>query len=500
MAVFLYSVSAARQFAIIQFGLLLGIVITDIWDLPVFLCTAGILLTITLLVLFLRHNRTVLGLVSLALVFGILRTHGTRVEQRHDPLLLRSGQTVELTGVVAEEVDRRLDGQKLTLNVTRVTEGKTSVAVSAKTLISASLYPEYRYNERLTVRCLLSQPGVINGFRYDAYLALSKIYSVCRNPVILTVTSPRALNIIGHVLHGKQWMLNQFAALLPEPYSSLLAAMLIGARRGLPDDLLQAFQRAGITHIIALSGFNITILASAVTSAALAVGIRRDTAFWLALAVLALFVVGTGAPSSVVRASIMGVLVLLARRLGRPSGILYTLLFAGTSMAAVNPRIVLHDVGFQLSFLATLGLVLFSTPIEERLLLVPATFGIRQILAATFAATTGTLPVMLVAFGRLSLISPVVNILVLPLVPIIMLLGFLAITLPLIGPFFASAAWLLLTWMMVVATFFGSFRYASVPFSTAVIPTLLGMLSALTAFTATRYVMRQFHRLAVQCE
>ncbi len=491
---------SARQFATIQLSFLLGIVIADVWNVPAFLFVVGVSLTIVLLTLLPRQHRFVVGMIPLALVFGILRIQSAHVEQRHDPLLLRSGQTVVLTGVVAEEVDRRLDSQKLTLNVTNVTEGKTSVAVSAKTLISESLYPERHYGERLTVRCLLTQPGTIDGFRYDEYLALSKIYSVCRNPAVLTVTPPHSLDVLGIVLRGKQWMLDRFAALLPEPHSALLAAMLIGARRGLPDDLLLAFQRAGITHIIALSGFNITILASAVFSVALAVGIRRNTAFWFVLAMLALFVVGTGASSSVVRASIMGVLVLLARRLGRSSSILYALLAAGTVMAIMNPRVVLHDVGFQLSFLATLGLVLFSGTIEGRLSLVPTALGIRQILAATFAATAGTLPVMLFAFGRLSLISPVVNILVLPLVPLVMLLGFLAIAFPFVGILFASAAWLLLTWMMAVATMLGSLRFASVPFSTTIVPALLGTFLMLMAIVGVRFVVRQFHILVQQCE
>lgn len=492
--------SSARQFAIIQLNFLLGIVIADVWIVPVLLSIVGASLTVALLIFLPRRHRLVVGLVPLAIVFGMLRIQNAHTEQRHDPLFLRAGKTVVLNGVVKQEVDRRLDGQKLTLRVSAVVENNIPTPVSAKTLVSENLYPERHYGERLTVRCLLSQPGVIDGFRYDEYLALSKIYSVCRNPAILNVTPAHSLDPLGMVLRGKQWMLNRFAGLLPEPHSSLIAAMLVGARRGLPDDLLLAFQRAGITHIIALSGFNITILASAVFSFTLAIGLRRKTAFWIVLAVLALFVIGTGAPSSVVRASIMGFLVLLARRLGRSSNIVYALLFAGTTMAAVSPRVVLHDVGFQLSFLATLGLVLFSGTIEDRLPFVPDALGIRQILAATFAATAGTLPVMLVAFGRLSLISPLVNILILPLVPLIMLLGFLAAALPFVGILFASAAWILLTWMMAVATTLGSLHFASVPFSAAIVPALLGTLLMLTMVAGLRYIVRQFQILAQQCE
>lgn len=206
------------------------------------------------------------------------------------------------------------------------------------------------------------------------------------------------------------------------PQSSLLSGILLGAQRDMPTDLRQAFRLTGTSHIIALSGFNVTIIVAVVT-AWLGRLLGRKPSVWPSLLFVVLFVVMTGASASVVRAAIMAAAVQLALLSGRPVAMDRLLAYTFVAMVAVKPTLFLHDLGFQLSFLATIGLVYASPRIAERLGWVPAWGGLRENLATTLAAMCLTEPLLLATFGRLSLIAPLVNILVLPLVPLAMAAG-----------------------------------------------------------------------------
>ncbi|MEK7576624.1 MAG: ComEC/Rec2 family competence protein [Patescibacteria group bacterium] len=204
---------------------------------------------------------------------------------------------------------------------------------------------------------------------------------------------------------------------LPEPHASYIAGVLVGVRATIPYDLREAFRRTGTSHILALSGYNVTILARALES------IFAST--WLAAFVIFLFVLATGAASSLVRAAIMGMIVLLAKSNKRDYSAPHALAVAVFLMLAADPTILFGDIGFQLSVAATLGLIYFECPIGARLMFVPKTLRFRDALASTLAAEAATLPIILWYFGFFSLFAPIVNMLVLPTIPAVMLTGFL---------------------------------------------------------------------------
>lgn len=216
-------------------------------------------------------------------------------------------------------------------------------------------------------------------------------------------------------------------SLLPEPESSFLLGLLIGERRGLPPELVESFRRTGTSHILAVSGYNVSKLVDIffIIFACAAVPRRRAAAL-VALSLL-VFAAVVGGGASVVRAVIMGCVSLLAVGLGRRYHGQGALLAAAAAMLAADPLILRHDVGFQLSFAAVWGLHALGGPLTERLTFVPETLGLRRTLAETLAATLMTMPVVLQAFGRLPLAGPLVNLLILPLIPWAMFAGALAV-------------------------------------------------------------------------
>ena len=239
----------------------------------------------------------------------------------------------------------------------------------------------------------------------------------------------------------------------------------MGARRGIPEYLLEAFARTGTTHIIAISGSNITIIAAVIIGFMQFLGVSRRRAFWWISGGIAVFVIMTGATASVVRAGIMGVFVLLARQLGRPSRATNALVFTAFVMLLVNPKILVFDAGFQLSFLATVGLVYINPMMQKFTERMPVLFGIKEALVTTLSAMVTTTPLILYQFGRLSVVAPLANILIIPAIPPTMALGFAAgmagMLSQTLGSILAWPAWLLLEYMIRVAEGLSSLRFAA---------------------------------------
>ncbi len=436
--------SPAQRFLLLEVAFLAGVAFSNVPVMHTMAIT--IVLACFSLALLWWRPRSIAALGVFALLIGIIRP----MFAGSLPSLLRyADTTVRFSGIVAEEVDRRLDQQKLVVTVHRVEKERQRVPASGRILVSTGLFPEYAYGDELNVRCRLERPEVIDSFAYDRYLALSNIFTLCRRPHISVVSPGHGLAVVRVLLKAKEWLLTSISERFGEPQASLLGGLLVGARRGIPSGILSAFQRTGLTHIIALSGFNITILAAATFAFAIRLGLHRRHAFWAVLIVLVAFLVLTGAPSSVLRACVMGMTMLLARRLGRPGNIWYALVFAATAMVAVNPSILIDDVGFQLSFLATLGLVVLSGRMEPVIRFLPSRFGIREAAGAALAATAFTLPLTMTKFGFVSFVAPVANIFVVPFIPVTMLAGFLSV-LPVVSVFAVPAASILLTWIVWV--------------------------------------------------
>jgi len=335
-----------------------------------------------------------------------------------------------------------------------------------KVLIKVRSYDnDFQYGDKILFSGKFDQPPKFEKFDYQAYLAKENIYSVIYYPEIKILARHQAFWLKALLYNLKISFQKQIDKIFPESESSFLDGLLLGEKKTMDKNLQLALQRSGTTHLIALSGYNITIITSAVYFFLISLGIARPKTFWVVIGFLFLFIILTGASSSVVRAGIMGALLVLSNKLGKRYETRNALFFAALIMILFNPKILRFDFGFQLSFAATLGLVYLS-PFFNRLLRVDNDFlfNWRGILATTLSAQTMVLPLLILRFGYLPLISPIANICIIMFIPITMLMGFLAILISFLnlwlGYLIGFLGYLLLHFEILMINFFGKLRFA----------------------------------------
>ncbi|HRY62576.1 MAG TPA: ComEC/Rec2 family competence protein [Candidatus Paceibacterota bacterium] len=239
----------------------------------------------------------------------------------------------------------------------------------------------------------------------------------------------------------------------------------MGAKDSLGKEWLDKFKIAGLSHIIVLSGYNLTIIADSVMKVVSRFSTGILPSVFGAISVV-LFTIMTGAGASTVRAAIMALIILLAKTTGRVYEASSALIVAGVLMIIENPRVLVFDMSFQLSFLATLGLLYVSPLVKERLKFVTEKLGLREMLSATIGAQIATSPLIIYKMGTFSLVALPANILVVLLIPITMFFGFLAAIVGFINYYiaipFAAVAWLLLSYILSVVDIFSSLPFATI--------------------------------------
>ncbi len=443
-------------------------------------------------IIFWRHrSATFICFSSIWFILGSLRVLFSIPSMTPDQLNFYWGKKVTVTGIISTEPDRRLDGVYYVFTGNQLIS-PSKQDITGRLLLKTRLYPAYTYGQAVSVACALESPEsqVLDDFRYDKYLERQGVWSVCPNPVITPLESnhpePLSIKLFKPVFALKNTIAARLERLWPEPASSFLAGVLYGARSGLPQKLSDNFSKTGVSHIIAVSGFNITIIATTLVWLGVILGLYRRQAAGAAALTIILFVFFTGASASVVRAGSMGLLVLLAEYLGRKSRIGNVLVFTAAFMVLLNPYVLLWDAGFQLSFLATIGLVYISPLLKKRgdawfnqrtslttfennianKIGVRLYKAVSEPLYTTLSAITITLPLILFQFGRLSLVAPVVNILILWIIPWLMLGSFISLILSFIwfplGLALAFVTHLGVRYVLFVVTWFADQPFAAV--------------------------------------
>ncbi len=360
-----------------------------------------------------------------------------------------------VTGVLVEPPDVRDTYQNLRLKAESIDTGNQQLLpVSGLFLARLPVDETYQYGDRLRLRGYLATPAETEEFSYRDYLARHGIYSTLSRAEATRLPGRGGNAFFNAVYTLKGRALENIYRIFPDPEASLLAGILLGADNGLSPGLQQAFKDTGTAHIIAISGFNIAIIAGLFFLLfSRLFGQRRGAV--AAVLGIAVYTVLVGADASVLRAAIMGGFSLFARQVGRRQTGLSTLTVTGAIMAFLNP-LVLGDVGFQLSFGATLGLILYAQPLQDwftGLLSRHMPAGTAQKIAGpageyflfTLAAQLTTLPIMAYHFQRISLVSLIANPFILPFQPPVMILGGLALLFSLIflplGQITAWIAW-----------------------------------------------------------
>ncbi|MFB6226586.1 MAG: ComEC/Rec2 family competence protein, partial [Candidatus Paceibacteria bacterium] len=458
--------SKSKTFLAFCFCFLFGVAIASITiehRLQFFYFYTGIVVLIPLLILYWDDKWLRFFILSLLLVFlGFFRFSFGFPPENHVSKF--NGDNVELTAVVADEPERGLKRAEYIVEAKQV----KNKPISGKVLVRTKLYPKYKYGDKLKVKCKLEQPEPFKGFRYDMYLANFDVFSICRYAKIEYLDSGHGNFLMSSIFSAKRSAAKKVNKLWHEPYSSFMAGMLYGYRSGL-GELEERFNKAGITHIIAISGFHVTVVSLILMSLCIYFYIPRDKAFWLVTSGIVLYMVFTGMSASVVRAGIMGSLVLLAEKMGRNSAVLNVLAFTAVVMVFFNPFVLIWNGAFQLSFLATIGLIYLVDKLKEVFAFVPDFLQMREALTATLAAIIMTMPLVLYMFGRVSVVAPLTNVLVIGLVPGLIILGFSAVVISFIYmPLAELLSWVGrfgLEYITKVVKFLTSFSFAAIEFT-----------------------------------
>jgi competence protein ComEC len=372
----------------------------------------------------------IVGFCLFFIILGVLRMQISEFNIANDSLsALNDKGKITAEGIIIAEPDVRDTFQKIKVKV----NGST-------VLVTTKRYPEYNYLDKINLSGKLETPSVTDEFNYKNYLMKDHIYSVMNFPKIVLISEKHEYNILSFlyekILSLKQKIRISIKSNFSPPQSSILEGTILGDNGAMSNELKNKLNITGLRHIIAVSGTHVVILSAIILSFLLFLGLSRGQAFYAAVIFVCFYIILTGLPPSGIRAGAMGGLYLLARKMGRQSMGLRVITMACAVMVFVNPLYLLYDVGFQLSFLAVLGLI-YLDPLIKLFF----KFGAKKIfnfdikgksgnligmISTTLAAQVFTLPIMIFNFGNISYVSPITNLLISPVVSFLMVFGFLA--------------------------------------------------------------------------
>lgn len=338
--------------------------------------------------------------------------------------------------------------------------------ITGAALVTMPRWQQWQYGDRLQLIGAPSTPKVFADFSYKDYLARQGIQSVIYFPTgVQKVGEKRGTGFRLWLINFRGKARSSIFASMPQPEAGLLEGILLGLDNDMPPSLKQAYRDTGTAHIIAISGFNMTLIATLLITAMS----RMFRRYWGVLAAILIIVIYTlfvNGSSGVVRAAIMASTAAIAHLFGRRQSGINALFLTAALICLVNPLLI-GEVSFQLSFMAVLGLVVFGQPLQNGFLKLSEKWlgeekasrlstPVSEYFLFTLAAQLTTLPVIAIQFRRLSLVSLLANPMVLPVQPIILEAGMVTtlagLIHPLIGKFAAMFAWPLLAYTNFVVS------------------------------------------------
>jgi competence protein ComEC len=360
-------------------------------------------------------------IVILVLIASILIRFWFAFHNDRDLVIKKySGRSIEISGFVFDEPQIKDFNQSFTFKTNKI--GPDLVEIYIK--VSADRYVNYNYGQSLILSGKINSPRnfASNGgrtFDYINYLLKDGIYFEMKKPVIKIVEGNNGNFISENLFKLKKEFLENIKKVLGEPHAALAGGLIVGEKSALGKDLIDDFRKAGLIHIVVLSGYNITIVADSIRR--ILAFLPRNIGLGLGGIGIIAFGVLVGGGATVVRSCIMAIIALISVILRKDYNVTKALFIAAALMLIQNPLILIYDPSFQLSFLATFGLILLSPPIEKRLGFITEKFGFKGLFASTLATQIFVSPYLLYMMGQLSIIGIIVNILVLPIIPITML-------------------------------------------------------------------------------
>ncbi len=393
---------------------------------------------------------------------GVARMEWAVIPAPPSTLQASLGEKVTRKGIVVTEPEVTAKSTRLIVLVE-----------SERVLVSTDRYATVAYGDEINFSGTVKVPEAFETefsrtFDYSGYLAVRDIFYTVSFATIEVTASGKGNRLIATLIHVKQQFLEQIQLVIPEPAAGLGAGLLLGVKSSLGDEIEEAFRATGIIHIVVLSGANIMlIVVFLMYTLAFVVSVRTRAV--IGIASIVLFALMVGFSATVVRASIMAVLIMIALLLGRRYAVMRSLFCAGIVMLFFNPLLLVYDIGFQLSFFATLGLVMVAPQFETMMEGVSSKFKLKEYFLATLSTQIAILPLLLYHIGQFSVVALLVNMVVLPMVPVAMLATFLTGIIGFISPAAASVAAVIATvtlnYIIIIAT-----KVAALPFAAFVVP------------------------------
>ncbi len=414
------------------------------------------------------------GIALVALMLGGLRQ--SLMPQTSD-VAQYNGNNGTIEGVVIAEPDIRDDRTQLQVAVESIFTNSDTFATDGQILVETFILTDVKYGDRIRATGSLITPAEWDTFSYADYLGRQGVFTIMPYAGVNVIESGYGHPILIALLDLKHVVQHQIALALPEPQAGLLMGILLGNERGISPELADDFSRVGAAHIIAISGFNMVIVSAIVMHFFEAIFKERK---WLAvlagILVISIYTIFVGANLAVIRAAFMSALLVIAPLFKRKTYVPASLALVTLVMSFFTPS-VLQDVGFQLSFLAVLGLALFADPLSNRFReFLESHFPIahanmihvflNEPLIISLAAQITTLPLIVLYFGRLSLMSIPVNVLIVPVQSILLIVAMLAVGVSLIVPTFGTVLYwidmVFLSWSIGIVRTFAQLDFADV--------------------------------------
>ena len=343
-----------------------------------------------------------------------------------DPIIFGSGQ-VFITGYIDDYKEERISTDRYRIKITEF--NGVTVTEKSRLLVVVSPYEkDLEYGTYVNLTGTIENPKDFitdtgKSFDYDSYLALSNIYGIMRDPEIEIMDKKGGNSLMKTLFSIRKKFSTTLNNLLNEDSAILSRGVLLGEKSGITNDLRNNLAKTSTSHIIALSGYNITIVSEIIMQVTQGLSMVLRTV--LGASGILLFVMLAGGGSSAIRAMIMAFILLYARNRGKSYNALWALTIAFTILTTISPRALRYDQGLHLSFLATFGLIVFQTYFASFFIRKHFVKWLANALASTISASIMTLPYIAYKMGIISITGILANVLIVPLLPFLMLFSFL---------------------------------------------------------------------------
>lgn len=450
-------------------GFVFGVLVRSIWVFNTAYAFGAIGIAVIFLFAAANDARTLrLAFVGVAAVIacgaGVLRMQSVIVP----PDLALSSRVdthVELEAIVSDEQDNRATQVRVPVRVLAV--GSSTAACGVLVIFPA--HTDVYYGEHIRVSGKLAIPQAFDAgggrqFDYQGFLAAQGIQCELDRATLLDGSGFEGNQFVAFAYAIKEGFVAGLQQALPEPQSGLAGGITVGDKRALGKDITAEFRTVSLVHIVVLSGYNITVIISWLFD--VLARAPRVVRFGTGGFVAVFFAVMTGFAPTSLRAALMALIAITGTLSGRIYKPARALALVGAGMVAWNPYLLVHDPGFQLSFLATVGLMAFSPIVQKSCTWIPEYAKLRETMVSTLSAQTAVLPLLLYQSDNLSLVSIPANLLVLSIVPTAMSMSAIAAVSGLIfapiAPIVGYPAYLLLSYILGVAHWLAAIPYAAV--------------------------------------